>query len=595
MLKVATRTLGNSPRAGVTQSPAPKDARQAAPRASFFSKTLVLGLAGSLLLWAAFPPLDLPWLAWIAPLPWLWLVRLPALAGWRPYLMLWLAGFLHWLVMLQGIRLAHPALYGGWIALAAYLGVYLPVFVGLSRVAVHRLRISLVVAAPVVWVGLEVLRGYLITGFSLGLLAHTQAEFPLLIQISDLGGGYTLSFVIMLVAACIARMIPLRSAASSPPDAESAVPAWKAAALWPIAPVVLALAATLAYGLWRLGQPITSEPGPAVRVALIQGSRDTVFHISRETVQETYEQYGSLTNEAVAENPDLDLVVWPESMFMIQESLVEEPLAIPPGYPHSAEQLREDLQARQEQFRHVLANESARANANTAADSKTMLLVGTTTAVYGPAPNPYKHYNTALLADPAGHVAGRYYKRHAVMFGEYIPLGDILPFIYGLTPMSGGMSVGERPEVFDIGGLQMNPNICFESTVPHFIRGQVKELARRGTPADVLVNISNDGWFYGTSILDLHYRCGIFRAVENRKPLLISANTGIAASIDGNGVVRESGRKRTPQVLIAEVRPDGRASPYHRLGDWPVWLCAVACGGLAAIGFRKRRSGPVLE
>ena len=121
---------------------------EAARPERYVSRTLALGLAGSLLLWAAFPPLNLPWLAWIAPVPWLWLVREPRLAGRLPYVALWLAGFVHWLLMLEGIRLAHPALYAGWIALAAYLGVYLPVFVGLSRVAMQRLRMSLVVAAP---------------------------------------------------------------------------------------------------------------------------------------------------------------------------------------------------------------------------------------------------------------------------------------------------------------------------------------------------------------------------------------------------------------------------------------------------------------
>src|SRR5262245_48725983 len=171
-----------------------------------FCSSLAFGLAGSALLWAAFPPLNLPWLAWLAPAPWLLLVRRTELSGWRAYTALWLAGFAHWLLMLEGIRLAHPALYAGWIALSAYLGVFLPAFVGLTRLAVNRLKWSVVLAAPVVWVGLELARGHLITGFSMGLLAHTQAEFPTLIQVVDLGGGYTLSLVIMLVAASLARM-----------------------------------------------------------------------------------------------------------------------------------------------------------------------------------------------------------------------------------------------------------------------------------------------------------------------------------------------------------------------------------------------------
>src|SRR5262245_31315838 len=129
--------------------------------------TVAHGITGAILLWAAFPPINMPYLAWVAPVPWLWLVRRkPAISRWS-YAFLWLAGCIHWLLMLEGIRLAHPALYAGWIALAAYLGVYLPAFIGLCRVAVHRLRFSVVIAAPVVWIGLELLRGHLITGFSM--------------------------------------------------------------------------------------------------------------------------------------------------------------------------------------------------------------------------------------------------------------------------------------------------------------------------------------------------------------------------------------------------------------------------------------------
>jgi apolipoprotein N-acyltransferase len=123
------------------------------------------------------------------------------------------------------------------------------------------------------------------------------------------------------------------------------------------------------------------------------------------------------------------------------------------------------------------------------------------------------------------------------------------------------------------------------------IRRQTVELARRGTPADVLVNLTNDGWFWGSSVLDLHFRCGVFRAVENRKPLIVAANTGIATFVDGNGAIRQRGTKRRPEALIAEVQPDGRASPYHTLGDLPAWLCAAACVGLAAVGFRRPRTG----
>src|SRR5688500_7009830 len=117
--------------------------------------------------------------------------------------------------MLQGVRLAHPALYGGWVALSAYLAAYLVIFVSVSRVAVHQLRWPLVIAAPVVWVGLEFLRANLISGFACGLLSHTQTAWPMLLQIADLCGAYLVSFLLMFVAAAIVHYLPPQPPATS--------------------------------------------------------------------------------------------------------------------------------------------------------------------------------------------------------------------------------------------------------------------------------------------------------------------------------------------------------------------------------------------
>ena len=144
-------------------------------------------------------------MVWIAPMGWLHLIQLPVLPGKRPYLAIWLAGLIHWAALMQGIRLAHPALYLGWISLSGYLAVYLILFVGLTRVAVHRLGISIVWAAPIVWTGLELMRGHALTGFSMALLGHVLYRQVTLIQISDIAGAYAVSFLIMCVAAAVAR------------------------------------------------------------------------------------------------------------------------------------------------------------------------------------------------------------------------------------------------------------------------------------------------------------------------------------------------------------------------------------------------------
>ncbi len=198
--------------------------------------------------------------------------------------------------------------------------------------------------------------------------------------------------------------------------------------------------------------------------------------------------------------------------------------------------------------------------------------------------------NAALLLSPAGEVAGHYYKMHRVMFGEYIPFAEYVTWLNKITPIETGLSSGDGPQVFDVSGLKFSPSICFESTIPHLIRGQVSELARKQTPADVLINVTNDGWFWGTGMLDLHFRCGVFRAVENRKPLLTAANTGISAVVDGNGKILQRGPRRQAQVLIAEVRADGRQAPYAWVGDWPAWICAGLCLGLGWVGYRGRNA-----
>jgi apolipoprotein N-acyltransferase len=228
------------------------------------------------------------------------------------------------------------------------------------------------------------------------------------------------------------------------------------------------------------------------------------------------------------------------------------------------------------------------ANANTSAESSgTKLLVGTTTFAYDS--DRTRAYNAALLADKTGNILGRYYKTHPVMFGEYIPFGDWLPWLYKITPMSGGLSIGDGPTTFDVGALKMSPSVCFESTIPHLIRDQLTQLAKRGQPADCLINITNDGWFWGSGMLDLHFRCAVFRAVENRKPMLVVANTGISTFADGNGVIRRRGPRRQPEALVAEVHADGRVSPYASVGDWPTWICVLACIGLTWVGIRGRR------
>lgn len=550
---------------------------------------MALSLVSGLALWASFPPLNLWPLAWIAPVPWLLLTRIPRRFTGGTYLAVWLGALVHWLAMLQGIRLAHPALVFGWLVLAAYVACYIPLLVWLGRVAVRKMNIPLVFAAPVIWVGLELIRGYFVTGFSAGLLGHTQTAWTSLLQVADVFGAYGVSFLLMLAAAAFAQMIPLAWLGAERHVANR----WP---WWPALPAAATIAAALAYGHYRLAETPPRADERPLRAALIQGSLDTVFDRSeaeyQRRVERTFQHYDELTAKAIAQPGQLDLVVWPESMFASVESRIQEPLEVPSGVDISPAELRRQIGELSRRFQRVVRDAAASLNATpprgTAAEEGTCFLFGTTTFEYGP-PAP-KRYNAALLADPQGRIVGRYYKIHLVMFGEYIPLGEWFPWIYRVTPLGDGLDRGAGPAVMNVGGKRLAPSICFENVVPHLIRQQVIELSEQGKPPDILVTITNDGWFHGSAILDLHLRCAVFRAIENRRPMLIAANTGFSAHIDGSGRVLALGPRRAPAVLSVEAKPDGRVPLYHTLGDWPAMVCAAACGVLGACGLWRGKT-----
>jgi apolipoprotein N-acyltransferase len=148
----------------------------------------------------------------------------------------------------------------------------------------------------------------------------------------------------------------------------------------------------------------------------------------------------------------------------------------------------------------------------------------------------------------------------------------------------------------DINGVVVSPSICFENTIPHLIRWHVAELARRGTPPDVLINLTNDGWFWGSSILDLQLDCAVLRAVELRRPFLVAANTGFSAWINGNGRILAQGPRHATGIVSAEVSPDGRWSGYELWGDAPVSICALGCLAVAVSScFARWRHGPRID
>ncbi len=559
----------------------------------------VLSIVGGLLAWASFAPLELAPLAWLAPVPWLCLVRLEQPTR-RMSLAAYLGGVAYFLPAFQWMRLGDPTMYLAWWALAFYLAAYIPLGIGLMRVAVHRLHVPLVVAAPVVWVGLEYLRAHLFTGVAWYLLGHSQYRWLELIQISDLVGGYGVSFVMMASAAAIAGWVPtawfLRSGLAvmpeTPADDPNGTPITvrpahplegvTPARAWPIAAASLLVLMTLGYGVLRRGQ---AEFTPGPRVALIQGNFPASLRIPDRDFVPQYVTHMKLTGLAVREQPDL--IVWPESMF-------RWPLASAP-----AEWSEEELQKRaprvpphfwrDPEVRETLTNEAQKTNAAMLFGLEAVELTET----------GLKQANAAQFVHPETGLGQRYAKRHLVPFGEYIPLKKQAPWLAAFTPYPPdfGLTPGEHAVVCEYKQWRMSPVICFEDTVPHLVRGLVAAAEADGKPLDLLVNLSNDGWFHGSSGLDQHLITAAFRAVECRTPLVRAVNTGISAVVDGDGAIREpelfidgetqrptnyrdprTGRwKRQLNAAVIQTVPlDPRSSFYVKTGDWFAMTCAAS-------------------
>jgi apolipoprotein N-acyltransferase len=221
----------------------------------------------------------------------------------------------------------------------------------------------------------------------------------------------------------------------------------------------------------------------------------------------------------------------------------------------------------------------------------------------------FRAYNSSVLVDRDGQVVGTYDKVHLVMFGEYVPFSDWLPFLKSLSSITGAAEAGAGPVALCLNGVCYAPNICYETAVPHVIRRQVASLRKRGresfiaagegplsnsaekrlpTPF-VLVNLTNDAWYWGSSELDMHLACDVFRAVETRRPLVIAANGGISAWIDPWGRVREQSPRMDRDVILADVELRPLESHYVRFGDWFAGACLTCCVALAILGWKWRR------
>jgi apolipoprotein N-acyltransferase len=368
--------------------------------------------------------------------------------------------------------------------------------------------------------------------------AATVHQVPLLTQTAELGGPILVGLV--LAGANLAIAEPLLARAERRSPIRGVVVGGAA---------VLALA--MAFGAWRIHGTDARVAGlPEVHVGMVQANMS--LKGKREDANEGLTRHLHATRKLRDEG--VDFVVWSETSAM-RPMLVDD-------------------------FRRTVPTEIGRQLGVPA-------LFGA--VLVKPDPDPRRRYvffNSALSTDVHGAVNGRYDKEFLLAFGEYIPFGDMFPALYGASPNSGRFSAGTdlTPLTIDTGDAKhtIAMLICYEDILPSFTNKVVA-----ATSPELLVNMTNDAWFGNSSEPWEHLALAQFRAIEHRRFLVRSTNSGVSAIVDPVGRVVVHTTPFEELATRGSVRWMTGRTVYEVVGDSIYWLLAAA---VVAGSFVKRRA-----
>jgi apolipoprotein N-acyltransferase len=525
--------------------PAPFDeacTMQPLTRRGLLPRELGLLTLGALLYTIACPPYDWSSAGWITLTPFFLALRqktpktgffLGLLFG-----VLCCAGIGFWIYVAVTTYFAFPFPLDVLFTLFNYslfAGLYVGVVAALVCVLFRRGSPTLaVLGAPAMWVAGEFVRSSWFAGISWELLGYTQYRHPLLIQVADLTGVYGLSYLLALSGAVGAAIIVFLSAYTKRETHHSPVQQFPVLAVGILTGSVVLV---VIYGTLRLQHYSAPAPAnlPTLTVAVVHANVAGSQRWQRAHYASTLLTYLRVTQHGITEAQP-DLIIWPE--FALGFYLDHEPL-----------------------FHRQLSAFTRATN--------TFLLVGAPRMDETDAGT--RSYNSAYLLSPQGDIVDVYDKMRLIPFAEYLPFAHPL-LRPALSDAPNDFTPGQRATIFSQPKHSWGVTICYEVTYPPMTRRLVLD------GAEFLVNISNDTWGAGEAAAAQHFSMVVFRAVENRRPLVRTATAGISGFVDPVG--QTYALSTDPEgVSIGTIAPQSGLTVYAQYGDW----FALLCTGVATI------------
>ncbi|RJP81876.1 MAG: apolipoprotein N-acyltransferase [Desulfobacteraceae bacterium] len=480
---------------------------------------------------------DLFYLEWIFLIPLFRAIRVQSPG--RSFYLGWLAGtiaygggtywFVHLLTAFSGMNFFFGLI--GLILFAAYYGLLFALFAWAVSFMRQRKGWGFWWTAPLIWTALENLYPLV---FPVYIGASQYSLIPLT-QIADITGILGISFLLISCNATLYHLLESLADRKKIPFREMAVFG-----------IMIAVAA--GYGFFRIRQiDRETASAPRKKVVMVQAGLGEAMKYKDPWVFFRLHREMSLEPAAQKASQDADLMIWPESVIAVPIS-------------RSLQKLPGELFG----------------------DIDIPILFGTITAER--TAGGVRKYTSAMLIDEDDHVLGVYDKRILVPFGEYVPLGNLFPALYKWSPYISRFVPGTRKTPFSFQGYRFSVNICYEDLFGGVVRENMCADIASGNPLPhMIVNLTNDSW-YGDTIEPMeHLVHASFRAIEHRRPLVRSTNTGISAIVDPVGRIQKRTGQRTREILAGEVPMMTGRTIYSYVGN--AFGILVSCISVILLGY----------